>query len=65
MKAAPVKSKIVVFKVTPDQYSMIEQRAQKCGVRLSVWIRSLLLQAVDRPAKKGYLRVREPNGTNS
>jgi|WetSurMetagenome_2_1015567.scaffolds.fasta_scaffold817719_2 hypothetical protein len=65
MKPVPKKSHIVAFKVTPEQYRLIEQRVEKSGMRLSTWIRDIALQVVRRrkPDSKGYLRIREPDGT--
>lgn len=59
------KTKPATIKFTPDQYRRIDQRAKKCGVRISTWMRSILLQAVSRhPTEDGYLpRIKEPNET--
>jgi hypothetical protein len=71
MRAAPKtkianKTKLVAFKLTPEQYRLVEQRAEKCGVRVSAWMRSIVLQtAVSRPGKDGNLTVREPNGATT
>jgi hypothetical protein len=60
------KTKLVAFKITPEQYHLIEQRAEKCGVRVSVWMRTIVSQAaISRPGKDGDLIVREPNGATS
>lgn len=56
------KTKTATFKVTPEQHRLIEQRAKRCGVRMSTWIRAILLQAATRQATEGYLRIREPDG---
>ena len=56
------KTKNASFKLTPEQHKMIDQRAKQCGVRMSVWMRLILLQAASRQASEGYLRIREPNG---
>lgn len=56
------KTKLASFKLTPEQYKMIDARAKACGVRTSVWMRFILLQAASRQASEGYLRIREPNG---
>ena len=61
--AALVKTKAANFKVTPEQHRMLEQRAAHCGIRLSAWIRSILLQAATQKPRKGYLRIREPDAT--
>lgn len=65
MAHVPVKNKIASVKLTPEQYKTIQQRAEKCGVRLSSWMRSILLQAASRNPSEGYLRIREPDGTTS
>jgi uncharacterized protein (DUF1778 family) len=56
------KTKVATIKLTPDQHKLIDQRAKRCGVRMSVWMRSILLQAASRNASEGYLRIREPDG---
>lgn len=60
--AVQMKTRLVGIKLTPDQYRTIEQRAERRGVRVSVWMRSVLLQAASRPPSDGYLRIREPDG---
>jgi hypothetical protein len=60
-----VKTKAAGFKITPEQYQMLEQRAEHCGVRLSAWMRSILLQAASQKPRKGYLRIREPDGATT
>lgn len=57
-----LKSKAVGFKVTPEQYQALEQRAALCGVPLGFWMRSILLQAAAQKPHKGHLRIREPDG---
>lgn len=58
------KTKSAHFKIDPEHYRLIEQRAERCGVQVSFWIRSILIQAASRPAKAGYIHhIREPNGT--
>jgi hypothetical protein len=58
------KTKFVGIKFTAEQYRMIEQRAERCKVSKSAWMRAVLLQAADRSAtsKPGYVRIREPDG---
>lgn len=65
MAHVPVKTKIAAVKLTPAQYKAIEQRAEQCGVRVSVWMRSILLQAANRQASEGYIRIREPDGATT
>jgi len=62
MSDVPVKTKAVGFKLTVDQYRELEQRAAHSGVRLSTWMRSILLQAACQKPRKGHLRIREPDG---
>lgn len=59
------KTKMVSFKLTPEQRAAVERRAKKCGVPLSVWMRSILLQAASRQSSEGYLRIREPDGATT
>jgi mobilization protein NikA len=56
------KTKVASLKLTPEQHKLIDQRARQCGVRMSVWMRSILLQAARRQSHEGYLRIREPDG---
>lgn len=62
-KTPLVKSKIAAFKITPEQHRMIEQRAEKCGVKAGTWMRVIVLQAVGSRANDGFLRIREPDGS--
>lgn len=59
----PAKTRLATFKLTPEQYKLIEQRAERCKVSMSAWMRAILLQAASRPARKGYLHIPEPNGS--
>lgn len=67
LMAHPVqtKTKVASLKLTPEQHKMIDLRAKQCGVRMSVWMRSILLQAASRHAQEGYLRIREPDGATT
>jgi hypothetical protein len=57
------KTRIVNVKLTESQYAAIEQRAERRGVRVSVWMRSILMQvASSRTPNDGAIRVREPDG---
>lgn len=58
-----VKTKSAGFKISPEQYRQLEQRAAHCGIRVSTWIRLILLQAASQKPRKGYLHIREPDGT--
>ena len=59
------KTKVTTIKFTPEQHRLIDQRAKRCGVRITHWMRSILLEAATRTAQEGYLRIREPNGMTS
>lgn len=63
--AHPSKNERVTLRLTAEQYRLIEQRARKCGVRLPVWMRSVLLQAAKREASEGYVRIKEPDGATT
>lgn len=62
MPSRATHTKTATFKLTPEQDRLIKQRAKQCGVRTSIWIRTILLQAATRKAREGYLRIREPDG---
>jgi len=64
-QSVQAKTKNATIKFTPEQHRMIDQRAKRCGVRMSVWMRSILLQAASRQASEGYLRIREPDGVTT
>jgi mobilization protein NikA len=64
-KTIQAKSKSTAVKFTPDQYRAIQQRAERSGLRVGVWMRSVLLQAANSKADKGYLRIREPDGATT
>lgn len=61
-KSVKSKTKMLTIKLTVDQFRLIDQRAEKCGVNRSRWMRSILLQAARSAAAQGYLRIREPDG---
>lgn len=70
--AHPIQSKsaVVTIKLTPEQHKLIDLRAKRCGVRMSVWMRSVLLQAANATAERvgrgeGFVRIREPNGATT
>ncbi len=54
------------IKMGAEQMKLIKQRAKTCGVRPSVWMRSILMQAAKSASREqpadGYIRVREPEG---
>jgi len=60
------KTRIAAVRFTPEQYRLIERRAEKCGVPVGTWMRSILSHASTRqPDIDGYLRIREPDGATS
>lgn len=64
MANVPAKTKFVGIKFTDEQHRMIAQRAERCKVSMSAWMRAILLQAASssNASKPGYLRIKEPNG---
>ncbi len=62
MPNGSAKTKVRTLKFTPEQDKLIEERAERCKVSVSVWMRTVLLQVASRPAREGYHRVREPDG---
>jgi len=64
-KAVPTKTKIAAFKVTPEQYAMIEKRAERRGVLVGPWMRAVVLQAAKAPTNGHFIRIYEPDGTTS
>ncbi len=56
------KTKQAAVRFDPAQYKLLEQRAKQCGVRVSVWMRSILTQAATQKPRKGYLHIKEPDG---
>jgi uncharacterized protein (DUF1778 family) len=65
---ATIYTEVATVKMTPEQRRLINQRAKHCGVRVSVWMRSVLMQAAQSAARQtsdGYLRIREPNGVTT
>jgi hypothetical protein len=63
---AQMKTKTASMKLTPEQYKLIDQRAKQRGIRMSTWMRSILLQAAtSKYAQEGYLRIREPDGVTT
>jgi uncharacterized protein (DUF1778 family) len=65
MVTPPHKTKAMGIKVTPEQYQVLEQRAAHSGMHLSTWMRSILLQVASQKPRKGYLRIREPDGATT
>ncbi len=65
MVSIQIKSKGVLLRFTPEQYRIVQQRAERCGLRPSAWMRSILLQAANRQSVEGHLRIKEPNGATT
>jgi len=64
-RQVPLKTKTTTIKLTLDQHKLIVKKAKQCGVRLGPWIRSIILQAAVREVSEGYMRIREPNGSET
>jgi len=56
------KTRVLCFKVTPEQYDLIVGRAEQRGVPISLWMRSILVQATKSPKNGRYIRIHEPDG---
>jgi len=65
MKAFQVKTRMVAFKLTPDQYSAIEKRAEERGMRMGPWMRLIVLQVAAAPKNGHFVKIREPNGATT
>jgi hypothetical protein len=59
------KTRSATVKLTPEQYKLVEQRAEKCQMSVSAWMRSILAQAAYRPANNGHITIREPDGATT
>ena len=57
-----LKTRHTAIKLAPEQYRLLQERAESCGMRLAVWMRLILVQAASQKPRKGYLHIREPNG---
>lgn len=64
-KAVPAKTRIAAFKVTPDQYTMIAERAEERGLPVGTWMRAIVLQAATAPKNGRFLRINEPSGATT
>ena len=62
MANVSVKTAFTGCKVNPEQYQLLKQRAAHSKLPLSAWMRSILMQAANQKPRKGYLRIREPDG---
>jgi len=60
------KTRRATIKFTPEQHQLIRDRARSRGLKATVWMRSILLQAATSQSSaeggRGYVRIREPNG---
>jgi hypothetical protein len=59
---------VATIRMSAEQLRLINLRAKHCGVRPSVWMRSVLMQAVKSAGRNptdGYLRIREPDGVTT
>jgi len=68
MPRATLYPAIASIKMSTEQMRLINQRAKHCGVRPSVWMRSVLMQAAQSASRQksdGYLRIREPDGVTT
>ena len=63
MEDVPHKTKVSAIRFAPEQHRLLVQRAAHCGVRLNTWMREILLAAATQKPRKGYLHIREPDGT--
>lgn len=68
MPRATLYPAVASIKMSAEQLRLINQRAKHCGVRPSVWMRVVLMQAAQSAARQpsdGYLRIREPDGVTT
>jgi predicted DNA binding CopG/RHH family protein len=57
------KDRVLTVRVSASLARSIEQSANRCGVPVSVWVRSIIAQASSRDWNGSkYIRIREPNG---
>ena len=56
------KSRAATVKFSIEQYKMIEQRAERCGMQVGPWMRKILVQVAKRTGPPGIVRVHEPEG---
>jgi predicted DNA binding CopG/RHH family protein len=57
-----LKDMKITIRLSSEQLRLLDQRAKRCGVKVSRWMRSILLQAATRQSSEGYIRIKEPNG---
>ncbi len=61
----PVKTKVIAFKVTPEQHAMIVKRAERRGLLVGPWMRGVALRAAKAPTNGNFIRIYEPDGATS
>jgi hypothetical protein len=65
-KRVSAKTRRATIKFTPEQHQTIHERARSRGVKPTVWMRSILLQAAASQSAaeggRGYIRIKEPTG---
>lgn len=65
-KQSKTKNIVASLRFTPEQYAAIQDRAEQRGVRTSVWMRTIVLQAANSPINsKRLIQIREPNGATT
>lgn len=64
-KAVSVKTKTLAFKVSPEQYAAIEERAASSGLFTGTWIRAIVLQAAMTPKNGRFIKINEPDGATT
>lgn len=62
-RAVAAKTQVASCKLAPEQYALIKGRAEEQGIRVGVWMRSILLQAANAPRNGSFIKIREPNGS--
>lgn len=68
MPRATLYPAIASIKMSAEQMRLINQRAKQCGVRPSVWMRTVLMRVAQSAAESrsdGYIRIREPDGVTT
>jgi len=66
MSRSTAKIKRFTVKLTSEQHRAIAQRAERCGLKPSTWMRAILVQAATRTASgDGRLFLKEPDGAYS
>lgn len=58
-----VKTVVLNIRLNREQFKLVGARAEKCRMPTSTWVRAIVLQAASKPARKGGMRIQEPDGT--